>query len=179
MIWSNLVELVYLYIHLYRVHVGDMLESCEPFTRDFLLLSKVLSSQHFAYPSVIHALRAAEASVTIETELFLSKDTKCLLLEDVLCVFSSPERVLSALADLQRTFEWRLKTDPQCFAAAKKLYFYNVWLADEIAHDRELTATVFVSVVALIAGYRDRLRDMIEGTEGNLRPGELGSGVAP
>lgn len=158
MIWSNMVELIYLYIHLYRMYVGDTIENSAAFTRDFLLLSKVLSSQQFAYPSVIHSLRAAEASVAIETELFLSEETKCLLLEDTILIFSSRRHVLSALADLQRVFEWRLKTDPHCFAAAKKLYFYNVWMADEVAHDSKLVDTVLASICALISGYKDKLR---------------------
>lgn len=171
-IWSNLVELIYLYIHLYRMYVGDVIESSDAFTRDFLLLSKVLSSQHFAYPSVIHSLRAAEASVAIETEIFLSEETKCLLLEDAICILSSLRHVRSALADLQRVFEWRLKADPHCFAAAKKLYFYNVWMADEIAHDEELVATVLASIVALISGYKEKLHAATS-DKVNLRHGEL------
>lgn len=173
MIWSNLVELIYLYIHLYRMYAGDIIDNSDAFTRDFLLLSKVLTSQQFAYPSVIHSLRAAEASVAIETETFLSEETKCLLLEDVICVFSSLEYVLSALADLQRAFEWRLKVDPHCFAAAKKLYFYNVWMADEILHDRELVATVLMSIIALISGYKSKLGAATSGGELGLGPDAL------
>ena len=158
MLWNNLVELIYLYSYFYRLYAGDLVNSSEDFAKDYLLLSRVLALQQFAHPSVIHALRSTEASLTMETDLFLSGETKALLLDDAACILKSPQHTLGALADLQRVFERALKQRRrEYFAAAKKVYFYNVWLNDEIQHDSELVATVLTSMVALVSGYKDRL----------------------
>lgn len=90
--------------------------------------------------------------------MYLSVETKTVLLEDILAILSDHNFLLPALGDLQRMFEKAGKTLRASFFAAKKIYFYNVWINDELDNDSELVETITVSMKALISGYIDRQR---------------------
>jgi hypothetical protein len=153
MLWNNLVELLYLYIYFSRLYAGDLMPHAVGIVTAFLSLSRVLSSQQFTHASVIHAIRSAEASVAMDSEMYLSTETKTMLLEDLLEILSNTSYLLPALGDLQRVFEKAGKIRKSTFFSAKKIYFYNVWLNDEIENDCELVDTITVSMKALITGY--------------------------
>ena len=86
--------------------------------------------------------------------MYLSVETKTVLLEDILAILSDPNFLLPALG----MFEKAGKTERASFIAAKKIYFYNVWINDELDNDSELVETITVSMKALISGYIDRQR---------------------
>lgn len=156
-LWNNLIELLYLYAYLIRVYSEEATQHAVDFCRDFLSLSQVLPSARFTHPSVLHAIRAVEAAVAMESELYLSEETKALIVEDVFFILGSLDSVLAALGDLQRLFERTIRQDRANFLGAKKLYFYNVWLHDEARSDRDLADTILVSLRALTKGYLDRI----------------------
>lgn len=156
-LWNNLIELLYLYAYLTRVYSEEATQHAVDFCRDFLSLSQVLPSARFTHPSVLHAIRAVEAAVAMESELYLSEETKALIVEDVSLILGSLDNVLAALGDLQRLFERTIRQDRANFLGAKKLYFYNVWLHDEARCDRDLADTILVSLRALTKGYLDRI----------------------
>ena len=65
MLWNNLVELLYLYVYFSRLYAGDLMSHSTDAVTGFLTLSRVLTSQQFTHPSVIHSIRSAEASVSM------------------------------------------------------------------------------------------------------------------
>lgn len=86
----------------------------------------------------------------------MSQETKITLLDDVLFIIAKPRYILAVLADSQRIFERSINAHPSFFFAAKKLYFYNVWLNDEMTCDTELVEIITTSMCALVTGYKDR-----------------------
>lgn len=156
-LWNNLVELLYLYAYLTRMYSDERMTLSADFVRDFCLFSRVLSSQRFTHSSVIHALRSVEAAISLESEAFIAEETKIIILDDLQALLKRGDFILAALGDLQRIFEKSVKHVRSNFHAAKKIYFYNVWISDEIAHDGDLVETITVSIRSLISGYGDSL----------------------
>lgn len=157
MLWNNLVELLYLYVYLSRVYAGDRFPNALEFVEEFMKLSHVISSQQFTHASVVYALRAAEAAVALESEIYISDETKIMLLDDILALLANVNYLLAALGDLQRIFEKSVKLQKSNFFAAKKIYFYNVWLNEETTEDAVLVDTIMTSMCALVSGYKERL----------------------
>lgn len=156
MLWDNLVELAYLYCYFNRIFAGDIMENSGEFCKYFLALSAVLNSSTFAHTSVVHALRSAETSVVMESTLYLSEETKATLLDDMTHIFKSSSNLVALLAGLQRVFEKGISDRKANYFAAKKLYFYNVWINDELRNDGDLVETIVTSMFALITGFRSK-----------------------
>lgn len=106
----------------------------------------------------------------------MSSETKLVLLDDLLAILSKSSHILSALGDLQRVFEKLIKTERTCFFAAKKIYFYNVWLNDEIVSEPDLVDTITASMRALVTGYRERIT-ISELSSSKLDPAATANGI--
>ena len=158
-LWNNLVELLYLYVYLTRTYSKERMSLATDYVKDFCTFSRVLASRRFTHSSVIHALRSVEAAISLESESFISDETKVLILEDLQVIFGRNVYIVAALGDLQRIFETSVQNARSYFLAAKKIYFYNVWISDEIRTDGDLIETIAASIRSLISGYSENLSE--------------------
>ncbi len=159
-LWSSLVEVLYLYAHSIRRHRGDPLGDADggssAFVRDLLAHSRVLLAKASAHPDVLHALRATEAAIAIEGEEHFSWESKDDRLGDVVALLATPSHAMAALGHVHAALQRAAAGggDDQVRFAAKKAYFYAVWLNDEIGRHADTVDAILLGISSLVDAYR-------------------------
>jgi len=151
-LWNNLLDLLYFYIYFTRRHFGDIAAQASHWATELEQFSQVLGPTKFAHESGLHALRSSETKLLLESDEFLSDPKRTQLLEDVISVLrGGSEWMLSMLSDFYSALN-ELE-DPKSSFMAKKLYFYNVWLADQAANDYQMVEAMLHSMALVVSDY--------------------------
>ena len=157
-LWTNLIDLLFVYVYLSNVFMGDLEEMREESISASLELSCILVNPSHNYlggvPTVLNAIRQNISS---------SKDYNnpdhfvAACANDLIALLKTPQHAIRALFHFWKIFDELPDKPKSVFLASKKLYYYVLWLNSEMIDQCELVEEIFTSIIMIIGGFHDKL----------------------
>lgn len=157
-LWTNLVDLLFVYVYLSNVFMGDLEDMREEFISASLELSNILANPTHNYsggvPTVLNAIKQNFSSCQdySNPEHFVATCAK-----DLSILLKTPPHAIRALFHFWKIFDELPDKSKSVFLASKKLYYYVLWLNSEIIDHCELVEEIFASIIMIIGGFHDKL----------------------
>lgn len=156
-LWTNLVDLLFVYVYLSNVFLGDLESLRFELIAAATELSPVLSEPTFKHVSVPAALNSIRNRIRASKDMSNPDHFVAACAKDLTCLLRTPEWALRALGHLWKVFNEAPEPPREVFLATKKIYYYLVWLNSEICDHPELVEEIFTSIILILGGFHDQL----------------------